>query len=54
MEELKRKRTSENTEAWILGSGTASLASALYLVKHFRIQPFRVHILDAHASLEEA
>lgn len=54
MEEPKHKRTSENTEAWVLGSGTASLASALYLIKHFKIQPSRVHILEAHASLEEA
>lgn len=54
MDKPKRKRTLDNTETWIIGSGTASLASALYLIKHFRIQPSRVHILDAHASLEEA
>lgn len=54
MEEAERRRTSENVEAWVLGSGTASLASALYLIKHFNIQPSRVHILDARASLEEA
>ena len=52
MEDAECKRTFENIEAWVLKSGTASLASALYLIKHLKIQPSRVHLLDAHASLE--
>lgn len=48
-----KKRCTENTEAWIVGSGTASLASALYLIKQAKVQPSRVHILDKHASLGE-
>lgn len=53
MEGSKDKRTASNTEAWIIGSGTSSLASALYLIKHTKVQPSRVHILDKHASLEQ-
>lgn len=48
------KRSAEDTEAWILGSGIASVASALYLIKHANVRPSRVHILDKHASLQQA
>ncbi|KAJ6102766.1 hypothetical protein N7486_005193 [Penicillium sp. IBT 16267x] len=50
----RAERTAENTEAWILGSGTAPLASALYLVKDAKIPPSKIHVLDKHISLEEA
>lgn len=50
----KEKRAVEDREAWIVGNGTASLASALYLIKHTKVQPTKVHVLDKHASLEEA
>jgi len=50
----RAKRTAENTEAWILGSGTAPLASALYLLKLAKIPPSKIHILDKHISLEQA
>lgn len=53
MEETLDKRTAENTEAWIIGNGTASLASALYLIKYAKVLPSRVHVLDKHASLEQ-
>ena len=53
MEGYEAKRTAENSEAWILGSGTASLASAVYLIEHVKVQPRNVHILDKHASLEQ-
>lgn len=53
MKGSKDKRTAENTEAYIIGNGTASLASALYLIKHTKLQPSRVHIFDKHASLEK-
>lgn len=47
------KRSPEQIEAWILGSGTPSLASALYLIKHAGVPATRVHILDSHASVGE-
>lgn len=46
------KRSPENVEAWILGSGIASLAAAVYLVKKAKVHPSRVHVLDEHLSLE--
>jgi oleate hydratase len=46
-------RPSGKTEAWILGSGTASLASAVYLIKHAKLCPSNVHVLDEHMSLEQ-
>lgn len=53
MEGSEAKRTIKDSEAWIVGSGTASLASALYLIEHVKLQPCNVHILDKHASLEQ-
>lgn len=41
-------------EAWILGSGTASLASAVYLVQRAKLLPHNVHILDSHISMGAA
>lgn len=46
-------RAPESTEAWILGSGLASLASALYLVQHAKLPASNVHILDYHDSMEQ-
>ncbi|KAJ5457843.1 hypothetical protein N7475_009231 [Penicillium sp. IBT 31633x] len=43
----------EQTEAWILGTGTASLASAFYLIKHAKIPPQKVHILESRDSVQE-
>lgn len=48
------QRPSGTTEAWILGSGTASLASAVYLIKHAKLRPSNVHVLDEHVSLEQS
>ncbi|KAL4754244.1 hypothetical protein BDW72DRAFT_214659 [Aspergillus terricola var. indicus] len=42
------------SEAWIVGSGTAALASALYLIRLAGIPPQKVHILDPHSSLGQA
>ncbi|OQD91063.1 hypothetical protein PENANT_c001G11406 [Penicillium antarcticum] len=50
----QNRRLPEQTEAWILGSGTASLASAVYLIKLARLRPSAVHILDEHLSLQQA
>lgn len=40
-------------EAWIIGTGTASLASAFYLINHAKLQPSKVHILDKNPSMKE-
>ncbi|KAJ5459035.1 hypothetical protein N7530_010979 [Penicillium desertorum] len=47
-----KKRSLETTEAWILGSGTASFAAALYLVQDIKIPAHKVHVLDSHVSIE--
>ncbi|KZN86256.1 Oleate hydratase [Penicillium chrysogenum] len=49
----RNQRSPEATEAWVLGSGTASLASAVYLITHAKLRPSAVHILDEHLSLQE-
>jgi oleate hydratase len=49
-----KKRSLETTEAWILGSGTASFAAALYLVQDIKIPAHKVHVLDSHVSIENA
>ncbi|KAI9374317.1 oleate hydratase [Aspergillus egyptiacus] len=46
--------SSSPSEAWILGSGTAALASALYLIRLAKFPPQNVHILDSHSSLGQA
>ncbi|KAJ5987120.1 hypothetical protein N7451_011485 [Penicillium sp. IBT 35674x] len=45
------KRSPDKTEAWILGSGTAPLASALYLVQFAKVPASQVHVLDSHISM---
>lgn len=47
----ENKRSPEETEAWILGSGTSSLASALYIIKNGKVPANKVHILDSHGSV---
>lgn len=46
------RRSPETTEAWILGNGTASLASAVYLIKNAHLRPSAVHVLSEHLSLQ--
>lgn len=50
----KTAESSKSPEAWILGSGTAALSSALYLIRLAHISPRKVHILDSHGSLGQA
>lgn len=50
----KGKRSPAETEAWIIGSGTSSLASAFYLVNDAGVPASNVHILDSHGSVGEA
>jgi oleate hydratase len=47
-------RKPEDTEAWILGSGIAALAAALYLIVDAKVPPCQVHVLDSHTSLGQA
>ena len=56
MDSLARydRRSPETTEAWILGNGIASLASAVYLIKKAHLRPSAVHLLDEHLSLHQA
>lgn len=50
---IQQKRSPEQTEAWILGTGTASLASAFFLIKHAKLSPHKVHILESRDSAKE-
>ncbi|KAJ6035832.1 hypothetical protein N7540_000111 [Penicillium herquei] len=43
--------TPTSIQAWIIGTGTASLASAVYLIQRANLPPQNVHVLDAHISL---
>ncbi|EAU35625.1 predicted protein [Aspergillus terreus NIH2624] len=49
-----KRRPSDDPDAWILGSGTAVLASAVYLVQTTKIPPQNIHILNPHRSLDAA
>jgi oleate hydratase len=50
---IQEKRSPEDTEAWILGSGTSSLASAYFLIKQAGIPPPKVHILESCDSIQQ-
>ncbi|PYH80581.1 67 kDa myosin-cross-reactive antigen like family protein [Aspergillus uvarum CBS 121591] len=45
--------SSNDVEIWILGTGTAALASALFLLKYNSIKPFNIHLLDSHSSVDQ-
>lgn len=51
---VQEKRPPDATEAWILGSGTAALASAFYLIRDAKIPPLKVHLLNPHKSFQRA
>ncbi|KAL2864145.1 oleate hydratase [Aspergillus lucknowensis] len=53
-EQFLKNRHPHTAEAWILGTGTAALASALYLVRRANIPPRKVHVFDPHGSLGQA
>ncbi|CEO60957.1 hypothetical protein PMG11_05395 [Penicillium brasilianum] len=42
------KRDPKNVQAWLIGSGVASLAAAVHLVKQAKVPADQVHILDVH------
>jgi oleate hydratase len=41
-------RDPETTQAWLIGSGIASLAAAVHLIKDARLLGSNIHILDRH------
>lgn len=47
------KSLSDHGEAWILGSGTGSLASAFYLTQYAKMPPNKVHLLESRDSIRE-
>lgn len=49
----KDKSLSDHGEAWILGSGTGSLASAFYLVQYAKMPPKKVHLLESRESIHK-
>jgi oleate hydratase len=44
--------TTQDTEAWIFGSGSEALASAVYLIKDAKVHPPKIHIIDKHLFSE--
>ncbi|KAL3456991.1 streptococcal 67 kDa myosin-cross-reactive antigen like family-domain-containing protein [Aspergillus heterothallicus] len=40
------RRDSQNSEAWLIGSGVAALSAALHLIKDAQVPPGNIHILD--------
>ncbi|RJE19583.1 myosin-cross-reactive antigen family protein [Aspergillus sclerotialis] len=45
---MAQNRDPRNVQAWIIGSGIASLAAAVNLIKKAKVPGHQVHILDAH------
>ncbi|KFY04282.1 hypothetical protein V491_09404 [Pseudogymnoascus sp. VKM F-3775] len=43
-------RDPESTQAWLIGSGIASLAAAVHLIKDAKVPASNIHILGAHAA----
>lgn len=41
-------RDPQDVHAWLIGSGVASLAAAVHLIKQAKVPAHRVHILDVH------
>ncbi|KAF7719163.1 Uncharacterized protein PECH_001801 [Penicillium ucsense] len=42
------KRDPQSVQAWLIGSGIASLAAAVHLIKQAKVPANQVHIIDAH------
>lgn len=42
------RRSPNSLDAWILGSGISSLASAVSLLQDTHVPPWRIHILESH------
>jgi oleate hydratase len=44
------RREPQNTQAWLIGSGIASLAAAVHLIKDAKVPASNIHLLDVHTS----
>ncbi|KAJ6103907.1 hypothetical protein N7486_004129 [Penicillium sp. IBT 16267x] len=47
---MKSTRDPKDVQAWLIGSGVASLAAAVHLIKQAKVPARQVHILDVHHS----
>jgi oleate hydratase len=41
-------RNPQDVQAWLIGSGVASLAAAVHLIKQAKVPAHQIHILDVH------
>lgn len=41
-------RNPQDVQAWLIGSGVASLAAAVHLIKQAKVPAYQIHILDIH------
>lgn len=44
-------REPEKVQAWLIGSGIASLATAVHLIKNAKVPANQIHIVDKHESV---
>lgn len=44
-----RRRSTESTQAWLVGGGIASLATAVFLIKDAKVPASNIHIFDIHS-----
>jgi oleate hydratase len=47
---MTTQRNPDNTHAWLIGSGIASLSAAVHLIREARVPPSNIHIVDVHPS----
>ncbi|PWY84831.1 67 kDa myosin-cross-reactive antigen like protein [Aspergillus heteromorphus CBS 117.55] len=47
--EASEKRDPATTQAWLIGSGIASLSAAVHLIRDANVTPSHIHILDVHS-----
>jgi oleate hydratase len=43
------RRNPESTQAWVIGGGIASLATAVFLIKDAKVPASNIHIFDLHS-----
>jgi oleate hydratase len=43
---IKPRRSPDNLDVWILGSGIASLTAAVHLIQEAKVPPSKIHILE--------
>lgn len=52
--QTQHRGVKKHPEAWILGTGISSLASAFYLITKSNVRGCDIHVLEHHLSLEQA